>query len=142
MSLWSYESSLNDIQNCISNEIIQHLSTNKILGSILSINYEEYQILTSKLLCIQHSEEYEKYCLSIIVSWVSSCSFNREQYFFSKFMDSYKRLPQHHHSYVMEIFASTFYNYQFDTLGVSFNNVNDIHRVILYHGECYKYNHK
>ena len=139
MARWTYNSSLSDIQHIISDEIMVHMSQRVVLQSVFSIDFEEYQILTSKLLCITQAEEYTHYCLAIIVSWVASCRFGREDAFFSKVCTAFKKTQQHHHSYLMEAITSTFYEYQIDTCGVSFHNLNDVRKVILYHGNINKY---
>lgn len=138
MARWTYNSSLSDIQNRISDEIMINMSPRVVLQSVFSIDYEEYQILTSKLLCITQAEEYEHYCLAIVVSWVASCKFGREKFFFDKVLAASKKIQQHHHSYLMEAVTSTFYDYQFDTCGISFHSVYDVRNVILHHGNIDK----
>lgn len=138
MARWTYNTSLNDIQQIIAKEITTNMTQRVVLQSILSIDYEEYQILTSKLLCITQAAEYKHYALAIIVSWVASCKFDREEQFYAKIKDSIKRTQQHHHAYLMEVMTSTFYDYQFDTLGISFHSFRDIRKVILHHGNVNK----
>ncbi len=135
MSIWSYNNSLTDIQNSIISQITNHMGIHVMMGSILNIDYEDYQILTSKLDAIKCIEETEKYCISIIAAWVVSSKFRREPQFFNEMYNIFKSFPQHYHSYVMEMFASTFYNYQIDTMGVTFRSTDDIRKVVLRHSE-------
>lgn len=136
MARWSYENSLTDIQNRILEQISNHLGMHVLMGNILHMDNEEYDILVSKLKCISQVEECEKYCLSIIAAWVTSCKLGREKSFYTDVIKEIKkRFPQHYHTYVMEIFTSTFYNYQIDTMGVNFSNIKDIRKVILIHGD-------
>lgn len=135
MAKWSYNNSLTDIQNCILEQIINHMGNHVLMGDILDISYEEYEILASKLRFISQVEECEKYCISIIAAWVVSCRHGREKQFYSELKEIKKRLPQHYHTFIMEIFTSTFYNYQIDTMGIEFKSTNDVRKVILQHGD-------
>lgn len=135
MSKWSYNNSLTDIQNSIINQITNHMGVRVMMGNILDIDYEDYQILTSKLRNIRQIQETELYCISIIAGWVVSSKFRRESEFYSEMMKTFRSFPQHYHSYVMELFSSTFYNYSIDTMGVTFKNTCDIRKVVLSHNE-------
>lgn len=106
-----------------------------MMGGILNIDYEDYKILTSKLNTITCIEETDKYCISIIAGWVASSVFRREPLFYDGMMKIFKNFPQHYHAYLMEMFASTFYNYQIDTMGTTFRSSDDIRHVILIHSE-------
>ena len=134
MAKWSYENSLTDIQNCILVQITNHMGIHVLMGNILDISYEEYKILVSKLKYISQVEECEKYCISIIAAWVISCRLGLEKDFYNELKNIKKRLPQHYHTFVMEIFTSTFYNYQIDTMGIKFKSTHDIRKAILMHG--------
>lgn len=135
MARWSYDNSLTDIQNNILEQIANHMGNNVHMGNILNISYEEYEILTSKLKFISQVEECEKYCIAIIAAWVTACKHGKEKQFYSELKEIKKRLPQHYHTYIMEIFTSTFYNYQIDTLGIEFKSSGDVRRAIIVHGD-------
>lgn len=135
MASWSYDNSLTDIQNCILEQIANHMGNHVLMGNILNISYEEYEVLTSKLRFISQVEECEKYCIAIIAAWVAACKHGREKQFYSELKQIKKRLPQHYHTYIMEAFTSTFYNYQIDTMGIEFKSSADIRKAIIMHND-------
>ncbi len=139
MARWSYDTSLSDIQNIILGLITNKLGDHVMMKSVLNMNYDEYQVICSKLRTMTRVEECEKYCISIIAAWVASNTFGREQFFYDGVLAVSKRFPQHYHSYIMDFFTSAFYNYQIDTMGVEFKNASNIRKVVQAHGDEYFY---
>lgn len=137
MSRWSYNTSLSDIQNTIINLIANHMGDHVMMSSVVNMDYEEYQIICSKLQNISRVEECEKYCITIIATWVASNSFGREPLFFEKVKHTLKQFPQHYFSFIIDSFTSTFYNYQIDTMGMDFKDGKCIRKVILAHSHEY-----
>ena len=67
MARWSYDTSLSDIQNIILGLITNKLGDHVMMKSVLNMNYDEYQVICSKLRTMTRVEECEKYCISIMI---------------------------------------------------------------------------
>lgn len=131
--MWTYSSSLTEIQNVIEDIFEKKLRLRIKLCDILDLSYDEYQILIDRIRNITTVEAVDKYTLSILVAWVTSYKFNRQDNFYEIIKQFVASMPQHHTRFVLDSINNSCSDYQIDTFEYSLASLHNIKKIIKLH---------
>lgn len=114
--------------------IIQKSVRNNVrMVDVIELSYEDFELLCNKVRCVKGAEEIERYGLSIIVSWIVSYKYGRQNIVNEILEEIFRNLPQHQTKYVMEAVTTIFYDYQIDNFGYRISNLNHLREIIVRH---------
>ncbi len=131
--LWNEGTGLYTMQQDIAFIIQKSVRNNVRMVDVIDLSYEDFELLCNKIRCVKGAEEIEQYGLSIIVSWIVSYKYGRQNIVNEILEGIFRNLPQHQTKYVMEAVTTIFYDYQIDNFGYRISNLNHLREIIVRH---------
>lgn len=131
--MWYESTNLIEMQRDIARIFEENMRLHKNVCDCIDLSYNDYQLMVSRLRLINTPEEIEHYSLSILVSWVTSYRYNRENEFFELAKHIVSAMPQHQTKYVLEAINDMCDDYQIDLYGYKMSNLASIRAIIRKH---------
>lgn len=131
--MWSETNSLAEIHSIIANIFEQKMRHYVRVCDIIDLSFDEYIILVNKIKMLPDIETITQYSLSILVVWVSSFKFNRQNEFYNVIKDFVSRMPQHHTKFTLDAINNACYDYQIYNYGIGLNSLQSLQRIIKIH---------
>lgn len=131
--MWSEATSLTEIQSIIEDIFEKKMRLYVKVCDIINLTYDEYEILTNKIKSISTAESATRYSLSVLVAWVSSYKFNKQDEFCTLIRNFISRMPQHHTKFTLDALNNTCYDHQIYNYNIRLNSLQSIQKVIRIH---------
>jgi hypothetical protein len=104
-----------------------------IISDVITLSPEETKTLCLQLNRINSSEEFQRFCICVIISWVQSYRNGMNDFFKIHLASRYARIPQHARGVYFKIYENTFLEYGLDTFGREIKTLDDIEFLVRKH---------
>lgn len=104
-----------------------------VLHDTMNLSPSETIQLCKQFVSINSSEDFQRFCICVIVGWIESYRNQIENYFTENMKHRLKRIPQHARGKYLKIYLDTFYEYGLDTFSLPFDNLDNIELAIKKH---------
>jgi len=131
MKNWSVDATLEEIRIKI-NELLNNYDKEGavLLKNIITTTPDENECLCNQFSKIISDEEFEKYCICIVVAWVESYRHLNEKQFRENLLSKYSKIPQHFQGKYLKTYRNVFYDYDLETFGLEFSSIKNIEEAI------------
>ena len=131
--LWSESNNLSEIQVIIEDIFEKKMRQYVRVCDIIDLSFDEYLVLINHLKSVPNIELAVRFGLCLLVAWVTSYKFNRQEQFYNLIMEFAGKMPQHHTKFVLDALNNICYDYQIYNYKIGLNDMGSIQKFIRIH---------